>query len=183
MERLGLNHGAAALRGSPLHVLHVGCGNDPLPDWLAGSFETRLDINPVHNPDVVASMTEMGDIGMFDAVLSQHCLEHVYPHEVPVALGEFFRVLKPGGYATVLVPDLEDVKPDNEPLYTCPYGPISGLDLFYGARMLIEAHPHMAHHTGFVAATLRAAMEGAGFAPVEVRRLASYNLLAVGVKP
>lgn len=182
MEGLGVVNNAAAPSGSPLHTLHVGCGNDPLPECFKG-METRLDIDPRHSPDVVASMTDMGNIGPFDAVFSQHCLEHIYPHEVPVALGEFFRVLVPGGTAVVLVPDLEDVKPDETVLYSTAYGPVCGLDLYYGASLLIQDNPHMAHHSGFTRATLQSAMKAAGFEPVEVRRLTNYNLIGVGVKP
>jgi predicted SAM-dependent methyltransferase len=33
--------------------------------------------------------------GSVDAVVSSHNMEHLYPHEVPLALAEFVRVLKP----------------------------------------------------------------------------------------
>ena len=49
-------------------VLHVGCGKQPIHDFLEGYKEVRLDIDPTHNPDIVASLTDMGDIGEFDAV-------------------------------------------------------------------------------------------------------------------
>jgi ubiquinone/menaquinone biosynthesis C-methylase UbiE len=39
----------------------------------------------------------------FDFVYSSHCLEHV--HEVPHALRNWLRILKPGGYLYVVVPD------------------------------------------------------------------------------
>jgi predicted SAM-dependent methyltransferase len=37
-----------------------------------------------------------------DAIFSSHNIEHLYPHEVPVALAEFIRVLKPGLFAPSL---------------------------------------------------------------------------------
>ena len=44
-----------------------------------------------------------------DAVWSSHNLEHLYAHQVAVALGEFHRVLKPDGFALITLPDLQKV--------------------------------------------------------------------------
>jgi len=114
----------------PGAILHVGCGHEPLPPWFQGAVETRLDIDPRCEPDVVASMTDLGDIGPFDVVFSSHSLEHLAPHDVGVALGEFRRVLKPGGRLVVIVPDLEDVRPTEDVLYVSPAGPIAGIDMY-----------------------------------------------------
>jgi SAM-dependent methyltransferase len=162
-------------------VLHVGCGGNPLPDWLDGE-ETRLDIDPQHNPDVVASMTDMGDIGGFDLLYCSHSLEHLYPHDVPVALSEFRRVLKDGGQAIVIVPDLEDVTPTSEPLLETPAGPVCGLDMIYGMSRLIADNEHMAHHFGFIAETLTLALKDAGFSGVRVLRGNDYNLIGAARK-
>jgi hypothetical protein len=40
----------------------------------------------------------------------------------------------------------------------------------------------MAHHCGFVKDTLQHAMRLAGFANIQVRRAAAYNLIATGQK-
>lgn len=165
-----------------LSVLHVGCGGDPLPAWLAGYTEQRLDIDPRWNPDILASMTDMGDIGPFQALYSSHSLEHLYPQDVPKALSEFYRVLEPGGFAVVFVPDLEGVELTEDVLFVSPAGPITGLDLHYGFRDVLDEMPHMAHRTRFVRETLHQAMTDAGFSPVEVRRLDNHNLIAAGVK-
>ena len=42
-----------------------------------------------------------------DAVFSSHNIENLYPHEVPVALSEFLRVLKPDGFVVITCPDLQ----------------------------------------------------------------------------
>lgn len=160
-------------------VLHVGCGREPLPAWVEGFEEIRLDINPDAEPDIVASITDLGEIGPYDALVTVHTLEHIYPFEVPVALAEFKRVLKPGGVALIVVPDLEDVKATDEPLYDSPAGPVSGLDMIYGMPRMIANNPHMAHHCGFVSDTLREALEAAGFEAVTTQRLPSYNLVAL----
>jgi SAM-dependent methyltransferase len=168
----------AALETGSRTLLVVGSGTTPLSEWEAQGYTiVRLDIDPEMKPDIVGSMTDMGDIGPFDVVLCSHSLEHVYPHEVPVALAEFYRVLKPGGRAVVLVPDLEDVKPNTDPLP----GGYCGLHLFYGDARLIPAMPHMAHHCGFVASTLCDAMTAAGFR-CATKRLECHQLLGMGVK-
>ena len=152
-----------------------------MPEWLAGFDEVRLDISPDCSPDIVASMTDLGDIGQFDRVFCSHALEHLHPHEVSTALGEFHRVLKPGGAAIVVVPDLEDVRPTTDVVYVSAAGPITGRDMYYGHAGLIPDQPYMAHKTGFVSDTLADALKAAGFT-TETRRLPSYNLLGVGVK-
>jgi predicted SAM-dependent methyltransferase len=78
--------------------------------------------------------------GSVDAIFSSHNIEHVYPHEVPQALGEFLRVLSDDGFAVITCPDLQSVcalvAEDKllEPAYTAPAGPITPLDILYGHR-------------------------------------------------
>jgi SAM-dependent methyltransferase len=166
-------------------ILHAGCGTSRLPQWLDGE-EVRLDINPAVKPDVVASLTDLSPLGeaagTFDAVFCCHALEHLYPQDVGAALAEFHRVLKPGGAAIVWVPDLEDVKATEEVLYQSDSGPVTGLDMIYGMRKYVQANPYMAHHCGFVQATLGEAMRQAGFAHVEVHRAGGFELIAIATK-
>ena len=42
-----------------------------------------------------------------DAIYSSHTIEHLYPNEIPLAMKEFLRVLKPQGYAVITCPDLQ----------------------------------------------------------------------------
>lgn len=147
-----------------------------------GDQEVRLDIDPETEPDIVASLTDLGDIGLFDVVYSSHCVEHLYPAEVGRALEEFHRVTKPGGSVIVIVPDLEGVQATEEVLYECPIGPLTGLDLIYGCRFDAARSSYMAHHSGFVSSTLEVAMRSAGFDRVTMKRLPGYNLMAVGQK-
>lgn len=178
----GNSIGAAPGTPAPLpHILHVGCGGNRLPEWIVGT-EVRFDIDPQHQPDIVGTMTDMGDIGPFDVVYNSHSLEHLYPHEVPTALAEFLRVLRPGGAAIILVPDLEDVRATEDVLYLAPAGPMTGLDLIYGCRKLIPTMPYMAHHTGFIAATLAAALKAAGFVRISTIRGGDHSLMGVGFR-
>jgi predicted SAM-dependent methyltransferase len=163
-------------------ILHVGCGGDPLPPWLLPAEEIRLDIDDRHSPHIVASMLDMGDIGEFDVVYTSHTLEHVYPHEVQRALGEFRRVLRDGGTVLIMVPNLEDVRPTEDVVYVSAAGPVTGLDMIYGMRRLVAENPYMAHHTGFTPATLRGELEQAGFVNVVCNPVAGYNLFGGGRK-
>ena len=161
-------------------LLHIGCGSDPLPAWLSDFKETRIDINEAVNPDIVASMLDLGEIGVFDVVFCRHALEHLYPHEVPIAIAEFYRVLKQGGHLIVFVPDLQDVQATDDVLFESPAGPISGLDLIYGFREATKTNPYMQHKTGFIKQTLEQALSG--FSTVRVKRLSAYDMMGVGVK-
>lgn len=143
-------------------VLHAGCGRAPLPEWLPGR-ETRLDIDPDVSPDFIAPLTDMGDIGQYDIAYCSHALEHLAPHDIDIALSEFHRVLIPGGFLIVVVPNLAGVQPDNTVVYESPAGPITGLDMFYGKASMVKDNPFMAHKYGFIRSTLEDFLQRAGF--------------------
>jgi SAM-dependent methyltransferase len=159
-------------------VLHAGCGNESLPEWLPG-LETRLDIDPAVSPDIVAPLTDMGDVGPFHMAYCAHALEHLPPHEIDVALKEFHRVLHPGGFLIVVVPNLTNVRPTEDVIYHSPAGPVTGLDMYYGMARLVKDNPFMAHKYGFVRDTLELFMTRAGFKVTSIQD-GSYNLIAIG---
>ena len=174
-------------------VLHVGCG-PAAPGRLPDAFfpdgqwrEIRLDIDPLAAPDIVASITDMAavpDASVY-AVWSSHNLEHLFAHEVPAALAEFRRVLRPGGFALITVPDLQSVAARvaedrlAEPAYLSPAGPVSPLDMLYGhGAQIATGNAFMAHRTGFTARSLEAALVAVGFPLVRVVRDDRYALWA-----
>ncbi len=177
-------------------VLNVGCGYRS-SQGLHSSFqssewrELRLDINPAVQPDILCSMLDMTPVagGSIDAIWSSHNLEHLYRHEVPVALREFLRVLRPGGFALLTLPDLQTIAElivDDAleaEAYRSPSGPITPLDMIYGhTPSLAQGNQHMAHKTGFTARTLGELLTGAGFDQVTLRR-DGFALWARAVKP
>lgn len=177
-------------------VLHVGC-EVKNPAKLHKQFqsaewrEVRLDINPDVEPDIIASMTDMGSVEgeQFDAVWSSHNLEHLEAMDVSVALGEFVRVLNPGGFLLITLPDLQKVAELvaqdklEDPAYDSPAGPIAPIDMIFGHRPSIaRGNTFMAHRTGFTATTLKNALERESFERVRVERK-GFDLWGVGYKP
>lgn len=165
-------------------LLHIGCGQKrkdkttrgfQAEDWQ----EIRFDIDPAVKPDVIGSMTAMTDIAdaSMDALFSSHNIEHLYPHEVALALAEFRRVLRPEGFAVITCPDLQSVAAlvaeDKllEVAYQSPAGPITPLDIMYGHRAsMARGNLFMAHRTGFTAKTLAQALQQAGFSKMAMRK-------------
>lgn len=175
-------------------LLHVGCGPKRkdqttlgfnTPDWE----ELRLDIDPKVAPDIVGTMTDMTAVptASVDAIFSSHNVEHLYPHEVPVAFGEFKRVLRPDGFVVITCPDIQSacalVAEDKltEPAYQSRSGPIAPMDILFGQRSRLAAgNLFMAHHCGFTQRVLGGSLRHAGFGAVALkRRVAFFDLWAL----
>lgn len=176
-------------------LLNVGCG----PFGRAHGFigfeewqEVRLDIDASVLPDVIGTMTDMSAVpsGSIDAIVSSHNIEHLYPHEVPLALAEFVRVLKPEGLVLITCPDLQSVCAQvakgalASPLYESPAGPISALDILYGHRGAMAAgNLYMAHRCGFTLQVLADTLQACGFAKSVGRaRPDHYDLYLLATK-
>jgi SAM-dependent methyltransferase len=178
-------------------VLNVGCGY-PLRQRLHRHFhgpewrEIRLDLDPAVQPDIGCSTTEMSPVAAdsVDAIWSSHNLEHLQRHEVPLALAEFIRVLKPHGLLLLTLPDLRQVAQLvaedrlEDQAYTSLSGPITPLDMIFGhTASLTRGNPFMAHRTGFTARTLHKVLIEAGFVEITLRQGGSFDLWATAYKP
>lgn len=179
-------------------LLHVGCGQKDKQRTTRGFAleiwqETRYDIDESVSPDIVGSMTDLNQIQdeSFDAIFSSHNIEHLYAHEVGIALAEFVRVLKPDGFFVVTCPDLQSIcelvarDQLTEVAYNSPAGPISPIDMIYGFRKSIqEGNEYMAHRCGFTRKVLAGCLKGAGFQSVisQSRGQPSFDLWAVASK-
>jgi hypothetical protein len=156
-------------------LLHVGCGHSNISnlkgfedDWT----EIRFDINKGVNPDIVGNITDMSLVkdSSVDAIYSAYNIDHIYPHEVPLALKEFFRVLSDEGIVILRCPDIqsvcEAVANDKllEPLFDSPIGPISPIDILFGNRKQIsKGNEFMAKKCGFTYSVLNQTFGEAGF--------------------
>ena len=178
--------------------LHIGCGiayKDKTTAVLRTDEwkEIRVDIDPEVKPDIVNSMLDMKDVEdeSMDAVFSSHNIEHVYAHEVPLALKEFLRVLKQDGCIIIGCPNLKAVAALiaedklTESVGDSPAGPIAPIDMVYGYRPALQnGHYYMAHKCGFTSKVLAATLESVGFKKIAMRERAApnFDLWAVAVK-
>jgi SAM-dependent methyltransferase len=178
-------------------LLNVGCGQSrreqlPLyfqsPQWQ----EIRLDLDPLVKPDINASIIDMGVIadGSIDAIWSSHNLEHLNFYEVPLALAEFKRILKPNGFSLINLPNLRAVAQQivDDKLLTVMYesaaGPITAMDIVFGHQASIaRGNAFMAHRTGFTGNTLGQALLNVGFNEVRVYEGKYWDLWAIATMP
>jgi len=180
-------------------LLHVGCGPKRKAQTTRGFnteawTEIRLDIDSSVQPDVIGTMTDMSAValGSVDAIFSSHNIEHLYPHEVPVALTEFLRVLSDDGFAVITCPDLQSVcaliaqDKLTDTAYSSPAGPIAPIDILYGHRpSMSKGNLYMAHRSGFTQKVLGGTLRGFGFQTVATKsrgRAPFFDLWALASK-
>lgn len=187
-----------ALHMTPKTLLNVGAGHPNSgaripPAFQGGEWkEVRLDIDPANEPDILGTMLDMSAVadGSVDAIYSSHNIEHLYPGEIPQAMKEFLRVLKPDGYAVITCPDLQAaawmIAEDRlmEVAYNSPAGPVTPFDIVYSHRQFTgRDKPYMAHHCGFTLKVLVGTLKANGFAGVAgKRRPAAFDLWVVATK-
>ncbi len=84
------------------HGIDIGGAPDPLGQY-AGIFTFMLSCRTWDLEDGDAQYLEGLEDNQFDFLHSSHCLEHM--EDVHTALGNWIRVVKPGGFLIVTVPD------------------------------------------------------------------------------
>jgi SAM-dependent methyltransferase len=175
--------------------LHVGCGHNRKDKTTSGFAkenwkELRFDINESVEPDYVGTMTDMSAVetSSMDALYSSHNIEHVYAHEVPKALAEFKRVLRPDGFVIITCPDIQAIcalvaeGKLTEQAYSSPAGPITPHDILYGhGASIAEGDLFMAHRCGFTQEVLTKTLEVSGFVSMGTAKRAGpcFDLWAV----
>ena len=184
---------------APKILLNVGAGHPKSGARIPHAFqsaewkEVRLDIDPANEPDVIGTMLDMSAVvnESADALYSSHTIEHLYPNEIPQAMKEFLRVLKPQGYAVITCPDLqaaaEMIAQDKlmETAYTTGSGMVvTPFDIVYSHREYTgRDKPYMAHHCGFTLKVLNGTLRSNGFASVAGKRRArGLDLWVVATK-
>jgi SAM-dependent methyltransferase len=163
-------------------VVNAGCGpvaGGKLPAYFDGWRQVRVDADASVQPDILADLTDLSPIpdASADAVWAAHCIEHLYEHQVPLALAEFRRVLRDDGFACVIVPDLQAVglylSADrlHETVYESAAGPVTPHDMIFGFGAAIAGgRVSMAHRSGFTPGMLERCFREQPFAEVLLRR-------------
>lgn len=177
-------------------LLHVGCGKKTKKDIIKyfhnNWSETRVDIDSKVNPDIIGSITNLSKIKnySFDAIFTSHTIEHLFAHEVDIALKEFHRVLNKDGFLIITCPDLKSISKlvleDKllEVAYISPAGPITPLDMIYGYRKFIQQGNHyMSHKCGFTLKNLIGVLTYAKFKSVlGIERKEAFEIWVVAKK-
>jgi hypothetical protein len=175
-------------------LLNTGAGHSEesdLPAYFKGWRHLRVDIDIRVAPDIVASMTDLSAIadGSIDAIWASHCLEHLYAHEVPLALAEFRRVLNDTGFACIIVPDIQAIADRiandrlHEPIYQSSAGPVSAHDMLWGfGPAIARGELSMAHRCGFTPALFLERLQSADFGEIALRRRSTLELAGLALR-
>ena len=164
-------------------VLNAGCGYAALMDspygWeFQGWDELRLDCDQRTKPHICNNILDMHGVsdGCVDAVYSCHTLEHLYTSAVIYALKEFWRVLKPGGFVSLFLPDFEKVAKIildgnvDRVLYKSSGGPIRPVDIVFGYEGAIKDAPLMMHKTLITVDLITQRLKKAKFEKIDITR-------------
>lgn len=86
-----------------LRRLHWGCGPKPAPGWI------NADLRPGPGVDLCGDIRDGLPLpdGSLDYAVAIHALQDLAWPDIPVAIGELKRVLKPGGVLRLGLPDLD----------------------------------------------------------------------------
>lgn len=159
--------------------LNLGCGRDVRPGWV------NVDLHPA-NPEVIRA--ELPELpfrdGSADEVLLSHVLEHFGFADGLRLTQEIFRVLRPGGVATIEVPDIQwcmaQFLGSPEPnLYTDPtndYVTSHRWGLFAMSIWGDQHHEGLYHKWGYTAHRLLHLLNHVGFAEARIDYVASHGV-------
>ncbi|MDA1308357.1 MAG: methyltransferase domain-containing protein [Proteobacteria bacterium] len=182
---------AARRRPSIAEVrLNIGCGDKLLPHYI--NIDATGD-RPGPKPDRICDARDLSSFadGTVDEILSVHLIEHLARWDAPVALGEWVRVLRPGGRLIIECPNL---------LAACAellQAPEAAIDLeglaaqrtmwaFYGNPA--GGDPLMMHQWGYTPDSLGQLLVEAGLVdvrsePAKFKLGAPRDMRLVGIKP
>lgn len=135
--------------------INVGCGDDLKPDCVNVDFRPGVG-------DVTANMDDLPfPDGSVEQVFALDVLEHVPREQGRAALAEWYRVLAPGGRLVLRVPNMQGLATHLLFWHDKPGTQLDTvLENIYGGRKWETGDQH---HWGYTPATIRLALEEAGF--------------------
>ena len=179
-----------SVEGTRRVFVNAGCGSSGksrIPQFFRRWRQIRVDVDATVKPDLVSSIADLSAIsdGSVDAIWCTHCVEHLFAHQVPLALAEFRRVLRKNGFACIIVPDLQAISHWiandrlHEMIYRSAAGPVTAHDIIWGFGAAIAlGKTSMAHHCGFTPTLFLEYLKDAGFSEIVLRRRSSTLELA-----
>lgn len=169
-------------------IVNLGAGGEYSP------YELQVDLRDapgIFRADIRKLPEDWAN--QFDIARSHHVLEHFGFGETEEVLAEWFKIIKPGGYLEVHVPDMESVAQaivdgrmdiwvqgaifgdQGHPFWQqTPYG---GYD--ENQRFLSHSYQHNHHKAGFTAKSLAESLHKAGFGKCEIERDTNLGELRV----
>ncbi len=143
--------------GDPIKI-NLGCGEVPIENYInVDLHDDRADVK------MDARNLAFADQSV-DEIYSSHLLEHLGKHDVPVALKEWARVLKPGGLLRMNLPNLEwCLKNWLSKTEDQRWG--FALDTIFG----MQKNDGEYHKTGFSKSSLVKLLTAAGFKDIEIK--------------
>lgn len=152
--------------------VELGPGRAPQTGYLG------IDIDPEVGPAIVGSVTALPlRDGAVDSLLALDVLEHVPWGHATATMGEWVRVLAPGGALTLRVPDAES---EMRRVLAEPEADMARLNWHLLGTPDV---PFQGHQTLYGEGSLRALLTGAGLRVIQITRDSHPNLIAVAQRP
>lgn len=85
--------------------LNIACGGRYHKNWI--NIDLHADSNLVQQSDILSGLPYDND--SINVAYSSHLLEHLSPKDCQFVVNEIYRVLKIGGIARIVVPDLKNI--------------------------------------------------------------------------
>jgi predicted SAM-dependent methyltransferase len=152
------------MQNDKLIKLYIGCGTQIKEGYY--NIDQYVYASGVIQMDIFNLSFESDSV---DEIFTEHMLEHIGKYEVPLALKEWARVLKPDGKLVMNLPNIEWcmqqwlAKPEDE-----RWG--WQLDTIFG----LQTHPGEFHKTGFTAPRLQQLLKVAGFQNINISNYWSH---------
>jgi predicted SAM-dependent methyltransferase len=149
-------------------LLNVGCGPFPKENFINLEYTWAPNIDICWN--IVTKPYPLKDQSL-EGIFTEHCLEHI-PFESCVAnLKEFYRLLRPGGIARIVVPDGEiycDLynRRKSDKSINMPYGEQEATGMI-SINRIFRGNDHLFIYDY---ETMRLLLEKAGFKNIEKQR-------------
>lgn len=140
--------------------LHLGCCNRYLPGYV------NIDIKG-RTADVLADIRKLPyEDASVDEIYTSHVLEHFGRHEFLGVLREWYRVLKPGSYIYIAVPNIESA--------IDYYNKTGNIHALYGQFWGGQRDEHDYHKFGYTFSTLSDYLKKVGFVEPELYNTFEY---------